>query len=580
MNHYLHASLHKRMGRRRFLSGVATLAGVLAAACAGGGKNGQKAADYRNATPHNIEGDNPTPERLFWRRWFGPAAAPGKVQWNGKVHTLGACAPDKSTVTLDAHESYCDASAWAGDVQRAYLGCKAQPFRLARFDPSTNTHTHYTAPVGYDNAWGVCVTGGKVYVTSGGPAGTDHLYINVFNSSDETPKRVAVYEYDAVGESTNYMSAITTDGSHLYLGTEAGQILLVRISDMVLVDTLTLTHGGNVHAIGYNTANGYIYCTGNEDLAYKISRAGGELTEVAHYQHNCGNMTDDLAFSDTDLWLGPESGVGTPIYGSVLLLPLDTFDSHQLVVCGPPDSRCNGSFIDWDGQHMWTCWWQGASEGLTRTNLADMTHERIWLADDETAPNEVVQYDTNKYLIITWDGPARVINLTNPFPTIGLKVLPSGSHHSYWVPIRGYVEADVERSVGSINVYTDGENGLGTGWSAIGHRAKEYAQPAGTEEVTGDVLSTTSYPTLQSSPVDMFGWTAANPMTLGGSQATPAAAEDLGLYGTDYCFLVIQLVAAATVADGLSRSEVLTMTYGDGSVTTTSTATIEGQSSA
>jgi hypothetical protein len=69
-------------------------------------------------------------------------------------------------------------------------------------------------------------------------------------------------------------------------------------------------------------------------------------------------------------------------------------------------------------------------------------------------------------------------------------------------------------------------------------------------------------------------------MTLGGSQATPAAGEDLGLYGTDYCFLVIQLVGAATVADGLSKSEVLTMTYGDGSVITTSTATIEGQASA
>ena len=577
MIHYLYAILHKRMGRRRFLSGVATMAGALAAACAGGGKDGQKAADYRNATPYKTEGANPAPARLFWRRWFGPAAAPGKVQWNGKIHTLGACAPDKSTVTLDTTESYSDASAWASDVQRAYIGCMTTPFHLDRFDPATNTHTYYTAPTGYNKAWSVCVTGGKVYVPSSGPDGLGHIYVSVFNTSDETPSLVAVYGYTGGTADAMYPSSLATDGSYLYLGL-VDQVLLIRLSDMALVDTLTLTHTGSVHAIGYNTADGYIYCTGNLDVAYKLARSGEDLTEVAHYHHNCGTMTDDLAFSTTHLWLGPEGG---SIFGSVLLIPLSTFASHTLVTCGPPDALCNGSFLDWDGLHMWTCWYMGATpSALTRTTLSDMTHERLWLANGDGYPNEVIQYDTNKYLIASWGAPTIVTNLTNPFPDIPIERPSSGSNYSYWVPIRGYVEADVERRVGSVNVYTDGENGLGTGWSAIGHRATEYVQPAGMEEVTGDVLSTTSYPTLQSAPVDMFGWTAANPMTLGGSQATPAAGEDLGLYGTDYCFLVIQLVGAATVADGLSKSEVLTMTCGDGSVATTSTATIEGQASA
>jgi len=375
------------------------------------------------------------------------ATVPNVIPTGIPAATATSPAPTKTTVTLDAHEAYSDGTCWAADVQRAYFACKTEPFRLIRFDPATNTHTTYTAPSGYNNAWGVCTTGGKVYVPSSGASGADHLSVSVFNTSDSTPSLVAVYEYDAAGSSGG--SSIATDGTYLYIGA-VGLILMVRLSDMALMDTLTLTHSRSIHAIGYNATDGFLYA-GGIDIASKISidRDEETLTETVHYHHNCGTMTDDVAFSSTDLWLGPENG---SIYGQVLLIPLSKFDSHELVTLGPTAAAdagwCQGSFMDSDGLHMWTAWATSPGQ-LTRTKLSDMTSERIWLATGENYANEIVQYDTNKYLIVTWSNPGKVINLTNPFSDELLEKPPSDSNYSYWVPLRLYVETTPEDDLSS-----------------------------------------------------------------------------------------------------------------------------------
>jgi hypothetical protein len=506
---------------------------------------------------------SPPTAKVFWRRWFGPAAAPGKVEWKG-TEVLGAAAPNKTTVTVNELQGWInDGSCWAADVQRAYIVSVTEPFNLVRFNPADNTYTAYTAPSGYNNAWGVCTTGGKVYVPSSDVA--DKISVSVFLTSYATPVLDSVHEYDAAGQTVGDSNSIATDGTYLYVGSGYGLILMVRLSDMVLVYTLTLTHARNVHAIGYNPTDGFLYCGGgtgvNKEVASKISidRSGETLTETAHYHHNCGGMTDDVAFSSTHAWFGPEGGI---IHGQVLLIPLATFASHELVTCGPPDAYCNGSFLDWDGLHMWTCWYMGTHTGLTRTTLNDMTHERLWLADDEINPNEVVQYDTNKYLIATYQSPNKVINLTNPFPDVALKRPGSGSSYSYWVPIRPYVEVTPDDSISSLVVYTDGSNGLGTGWSGQGNSAKEYTQPTGTEGVTGDVLNTTNYPSLDGAPVDIFTWDSGTPNTLGGSLSNPNVG-DIGTAGTDGCFVVLQLAASSSVAGGLSKAEDITAIYSE-----------------
>jgi hypothetical protein len=345
------------------------------------------------------------------------ATVPNVISTGIPAATATSPAPTKTTVTLHTHESYVHGTCWAAEVQRAYLACKVDPFKLVRYNPADDTYTTYTAPSGYANAWSVCTTGGKVYVPSSGASGADHISVSVFNTSDSTPSLVAVHEYDAAGQPAAGANSIATDGTYLYVGTSVGLILMVRLSDMALVDTLTLTHSRSVHAIGYNATDGFLYA-GGVDIASKISidRDEETLTEAAHYHHDCGQITDDLAFSSTDLWLGPEL---ESIYGQVLLIPLSTFASHELVTLAPTAAAAyaysTGSFIDWDGLHMWTAW-QTSPGQLTRTKLSDMTSERIWLATGENKPNEVIQYDTNKYLITTWDSPGKVINLTNPFP--------------------------------------------------------------------------------------------------------------------------------------------------------------------
>jgi len=557
--------LRQRLSRRRLLKAGAAAAigaaGLSLAACAS-----EDNAEFVSGGP---------PATVCWRRWFGPASAPGKVQWDGQLETLGAAAPDKTTVPLTGVGGVNDGSCFAQDVQRAYFSFVSIPFRLVRYNPADNTFTTYTAPTGYNNAWGVCTTGGKVYVPSTNPLGAGHFSVSVFNTGGALPDTFEdVHDYDG----TLGSGAIATDGTYLYIGGE-GEIHMVRLSDMALVDTLTLTHYIGAHAIGYNTTDGFLY-GGDTNIATKISIDRTEdaetLTETAHYHHNCGPTTDDLAFSSTHLWLGPENGT---IYGKVLLIPLSTFDSHTLVTLGPTAAAehgyCEGSFMDWDGLHMWTAWGSHPVGQLTRTKLSDMTSERIWLASGENWVNEVIQYDTNKYLIGCWSSPNMVVNLTNPFPNIGLDKPTSAYDYSYWASIRPYAETTPGVSISDLKAYTDGGTFPDTGWSALGGVATQYTQPTGTEGESGDVLDTTNYPTLEEAPVDIFGWTSGSPKAIDGSLANPDTG-DIGTAGTDHCFLVIQLKASTNVAEGVSNTEDLTLRYTD-DVPVLKTASIRGK---
>lgn len=513
----------------------------------------------------------PVNATVFVRRWFGPAAAPGQVQWDGQLETLGAVAPDKTTTTLDTGENYIHGSGWAADVARAYFSTKTSPFKLIRYNPADDSKTVYTADTGISSAAALCITGGKVYVVNASGA-LDRSAVNIFNTSDSPPTLVSRHVYENAGDGQS--DSITTDGTYLYVGTTTGKVLLIRISDMALVYTLTCDWW--IHAIDYNPADGKVYAVSTTPTAYKITRTGETLSKVEHNLSGCA-ISDDITFDDTYLWIASES---TDPGGQLIRIPLAAFDSHELITAGPPGAMCYGVFADSDGDHIWAVWRaQGTDPGqLTRLKTSDLSTERIWFASGEIYTNEVVQYDTHKYLVTTFTSPVKVINLTNPFPNLGIEKPSSGSNYSYWASIRPFAETTPGVSISELEAYTDGANGLGTGWSAYGGIATEYTEPTGTEEETGDVLNTTNYPTLEAAPVDIFGWTSGSPKALDGSLTNPDTG-DVGVAEDDYCFLVIQLAASSAVAEGLSNAEVLTVVYQDGDIPVLKTATVQGRTS-
>lgn len=560
----------RRLSRRRLIQiGGMGAAGAMAAAYLGCGGGEEATGD---ATPSLAEaGTTAPPATVFWRRWFGPAAAPGKVQWDGNLETLGACAPEKVTTSLAAGESWIEASGWASDVSMAYFGCRnpSPPYHLIRFDPATNTYTAYTSTDTARYAMGLVVAGGSVYVARRHTV-TAACFVDVFSTRSSPPALVNTYQWGSAGT-----ASIATDDTYLFIGTSLGSILLVRLSDMTLVDTLSLPGFLAIHALVYDAASGYLFANSLATGAYKIHRSGDTLVQDAAF--NTGRIVcDDIAVAGGYLWLPYESASPGGLVGRI---PTTTFDSCENITCGPAGNLLEGVILDSDGLHLWLLWTVDSTEGpggLTRLRLSDLNCERIWLDSADGKPDDIIQYAPGKYLVSDWADPSKIINLSNPFPSTGIKPPESGESCSYWASLRPYVETTPEVEVASPLAYTDGANGLGTGWTAKGNRATSYTEPTGTEGVSGDPLTTGAYPSLEATPEDIFGWTSGRPKALEGSVANPNVG-DVGVAGTDECFLVLQLIAAPTVAPGLSNQETLTITYSDGSAPMSKTASIRGQ---
>jgi hypothetical protein len=557
----------RRLSRRRLIQiGGMGAAGAMAAAYLGCGGGEQATGD---ATPSLAESVSPA-ATVFMRRWFGPEATPGKVQWDGQLETLGADAPDKTTIELTGQNGLPHSSAWVPSVARAYFCTWQNPFALVRFDPATDTYSQYIGSGTATSAWSLCVVEGsvnKVFVAHW--TTTYNPIVSVFSTSSDPPALLGSYEYDLGGN--NPSETIATDGTYLILGTNSSNVLLILISDMSLKYTLTLSGTvGDCHAAIYCPEDGYFYLYNKNGYVYKLLRTDDALSEVSKYNlvHNC---SDCLALTPGYLWLPCEDAVG-----SVIKIPLSTFNSHAHIVSGP-SGECWGLRADSDGEYMWSTW-KSDPGVVSRIRISDGHVERVWLSAGEKWIDEIVQCGPHDYVVSDGATPPHLIHLKNLFASPSVQRPTSGSNHSYWVPLRLYVEKTPGVSITAARVYTDGANGLGTGWTAVGGVATDYTEATGAEGVTGDILNTSNYPTLGATPVDISGWTAASPKAIDGSLANPDIG-DVGVAGTDECFMVLQLVAAPTVAPGLSNQETLTITYSDGSAPMSKTASIRGEAS-
>ena len=405
----------------------------------------------------------------------------GKNQWDGDLGTAGAGAPDKVTTTLSTGVDFVHGSGWAADVERAYFSTITAPFNLVRFNPADNTYSVYTHITG-GASYALCITGGKVFVTRFGGADTN---VCVFNTSSDPPSLVDAYNYTGSGAS----ASIDTDGTYLFVGTITGNLLLIRIDGMVLLDTLALIPGTQIHSVKYNSNDGKVYATTTGLNAWQIPLGEGAFDDDAIVSYTVvisGNLTDDQACDATYFYVGIEGAVGTG--GQIIRIPISTFDSQEILAIGPPGSVCQGLWLDTDGTHLWSAW--GTDPGqLTRLKLSDGTTERVWLASGETNSNELVQYGDHDYLVACKMSPEKIINLTGLFTEPPMDKPSSGYDYSYWASLRPYDETTPGVSISDLKAYTDGANALGTGWSALGGIATDYAEPTGTEGVSGEVVS-------------------------------------------------------------------------------------------
>jgi len=118
-----------------------------------------------------------------------------------------------------------------------------------------------------------------------------------------------------------------------------------------------------------------------------------------------------------------------------------------------------------------------------------------------------------------------VSSVTNP-----IRIPTSGKNYSFWVCTRLDCSVAPSGTINNIKWYTDGTNSLGTGVNCKMNTATTYIQATGTTGVTGVELTTNSYSTLNSSPVNAFSFTANAPKSVSGSTQTTGQFGDLVVY--------------------------------------------------
>lgn len=129
-----------------------------------------------------------------------------------------------------------------------------------------------------------------------------------------------------------------------------------------------------------------------------------------------------------------------------------------------------------------------------------------------------------------------------------------GFNYSYWVSTRLSISAINQGTVDNLRWYTDGTNNFGTGITCIGNSASSYTQATGTTGQTGIQLNPSVYPSLASSPVDVFSFTSSSP------KSVPGSASSAGDFGD---FFVYQIEVASSAQSGATSQEVFTWKYDD-----------------
>jgi len=93
----------------------------------------------------------------------------------------------------------------------------------------------------------------------------------------------------------------------------------------------------------------------------------------------------------------------------------------------------------------------------------------------------------------------------------------TSTNYSFWVVTRLQSTVAPDTLIDNIEWFSDGSNGFGTGVATNGESATDYTQATGTAGETGDELTTGSYSSLTTDPVDVFTFTSASPNPIAGT---------------------------------------------------------------
>jgi hypothetical protein len=493
--------------------------------------------------------DTPTSDvttTTFQRLWFGPSAAPGKIQVDGLTHILASEGADKATQTMALGENYPHGSGWASDVGRAYISTLSSPYRLIRIDPDNlSEYSVYTAPT-RANGRSLVIDEGRVYV---GCSYMGYIYIDEFDTTSSPPSLLSSH-----GFGNGYGSDIESlagDGSYLYVATDGRYVLKIRIADWHIVASTQPTDLGTnmLHAIAYDPEYDYIYSTTGSSQKYIYRFDASDLGNET-YQELDGPATDDIAVVPGYVYVGYEStGVQG---GTVAKIPKADMGSYINIRAGP-DAFCYGVFAEPSQDYVWAAWASSPGE-LTRIRVSDNAQQRFWLASDENKASEVVFCGgLDKMLVTCWaHQPFKTVRITDPIADEPCQRSDLETRRSYWYPIRLYAEDTPGGTIDSLEVHSDGTTGLGAGVELKGNTATSYVQPTGSAGQGGDELNTTNYDTLADHPEDVFEWTESSPKSISGS------GNDKGDIGD---FLVLQLLFGSSASDGQTGEEALTFSH-------------------
>lgn len=136
---------------------------------------------------------------------------------------------------------------------------------------------------------------------------------------------------------------------------------------------------------------------------------------------------------------------------------------------------------------------------------------------------------------------------TNPILIPG-----TGTNYSFWVATRLTAAVAPSGTINNIKWYSDGTPSFGTGITCLGNDASGYVQATGTAGVTGDVLNTTNYATLTTTPANVFTFTSTAMKSIAGSTTTT---EDFGN------FFVYQVNVDNTAGAGATGVETFTWQF-------------------
>lgn len=106
----------------------------------------------------------------------------------------------------------------------------------------------------------------------------------------------------------------------------------------------------------------------------------------------------------------------------------------------------------------------------------------------------------------------------------------TSTNYSFWVVTRLQTIAAPDTLIDNIEWFSDGANGFGTGVATVGESATDYSVATGTNGETGDELTTGSYTSLTTDPVDVFSFTSGSPNPITGSTSGTGEFADHFVY--------------------------------------------------